>query len=487
MAREEGIDIVLRLRDEAGQVLKGALADATKEVDKFNKTAKEAGKSVSNGFKEASKNVKTFRRDMFIVTAIIAAVIAVTKEWSKHNQETKKAFDSLGLAIKEVTSLIGSLLAPAIITIAEIMKMSLGFIRNAFKEIQDWFAALIEGFTYGIVFWKSFVSEIMKGTGVMNAYSKATEEASKAGEDMRGKITGIFKENILQTDLARIKLEEYKKLQQDLELLFKSGQITAQEYFNGIIQGQNQVIQQNEIIAEQSRAYIDLANEVANIELLNFQTRLQGQMDMFGTYKEMYMQGHADMFAFANMLANQFHANMSNALSSIILGEAKARDAFKAFGQAMLKAIVDYMVQQAIAFAVSKIMQGVITATTSAMAATLAAAWAPAAAMASLATLGGNAAPAIEGMALTTAAAYVLAAPKGMAQGGEGIVTRPTLFLAGEAGSERYSFAPIGRGGAGRDINIYLTAVINNRSDILSLAEELGIAVERELRYARGI
>jgi hypothetical protein len=35
------------------------------------------------------------------------------------------------------------------------------------------------------------------------------------------------------------------------------------------------------------------------------------------------------------------------------------------------------------------------------------------------------------------------------ATGGDYMVTRPTLFLAGEAGAERATFTPAGRGGAG--------------------------------------
>lgn len=48
-------------------------------------------------------------------------------------------------------------------------------------------------------------------------------------------------------------------------------------------------------------------------------------------------------------------------------------------------------------------------------------------------------------LALGMAQVAVIAAQP-MAKGGEGIVNKPTLFLAGEAGSERFSFTPLGRG-----------------------------------------
>lgn len=488
MPGNEDLNIVLKLIDQASAQLKGALGDAGKEADKVNKQSDKAAKSLKDNFKEAGKQLRDFKRAAFAVTITIGTIMVMTKEWAKHNRETKTAYDELGLGIKNIVGLIGSLFAPAIVALASLINNSLQSIKNLFSIIQDAYTGLFKAITYGIQYSISFFAAMKQGVGIMEAHKIATNEAKYATEELAKQFQTAFVENVPQTEAAKIALEDYKKVQQDLEFLFKSGQITAQEYFNGIIQGQNQVIEQNEIIAEQARAYIELANEVANTELLNFQARLQGQMDLFTTYKEMYMQGHADMFAFANILSNEFYSNMSTALSNIILGTAQAKDAFKAFGAAMVKAIVDYMVQQAVAYAVSKVMQAIITTTTSAMAVALANAWAPAAALASLATVGANAPAAIAGINATVATAYALATPKGMAQGGEGIVTKPTLFLAGEAGAERYSFTPLGRGGsAGPQIVIYLNATISGKLDIVDVAEQLGFEIERQLTYARGV
>jgi phage-related protein len=61
-----------------------------------------------------------------------------------------------------------------------------------------------------------------------------------------------------------------------------------------------------------------------------------------------------------------------------------------------------------------------------------------------------------------------------MANGGAGVVSRPTMFLAGEAGPEHYSFTPLGRGrggGGGVTINISGDVVGLSKTE---LAEELG-------------
>ena len=119
---------------------------------------------------------------------------------------------------------------------------------------------------------------------------------------------------------------------------------------------------------------------------------------------------------FAQTLQN----GMATAFSDIILGAKSAGEAFKAFGQAMLKAIVDFIAQWLAFQILSKALAlvGVTFAVT--QAAIVGAAWAPAAALASLATLGGNAAPAGAAITGTVGLANLLAVPK-FAQGSGGI------------------------------------------------------------------
>jgi len=111
-------------------------------------------------------------------------------------------------------------------------------------------------------------------------------------------------------------------------------------------------------------------------------------------------------------IAKTFHAGMSAAISDVILGVKSAKEAFADFGRLILKTIVDYVAQW-IAFQIlakSLALIGVTFAVT--QAAVVGAAWAPAAALASLATLGGNAAPASAAMTSTVALGNLLAVPK---------------------------------------------------------------------------
>jgi len=475
---ESELRIVLNLLDNASAQLKAALGEVQKKSE-------EAGRSSTNSFKEATKTLHNFRRSMFVVTAEIGFIIATTKEWSKHNQETKTAYDNLTLSIQQISSAIGSIFAPAIIAFSNLVKQSVDILSSAFTWVKGAYTDLFSGITYGTQYAVAFFAAMKEGVGVMEAHKIATNVAKAAVDEMTKTFTAGFQENIQSTDTAKIMMDNYTKTLGDAKLLFEAGQLSVQNYFDTLTSGQSVAISNNEIIAQQMQDYTTLLNEVTNTTLLNAEAATQSQMDYFNTYKEMYIQGHADMYAFASNALQAFNTNLSTAISNWIMGVSSAKEAFQAFGMAMVQAIVDYLVQQAVAFVTSEIMKNVITATSEAMGAAIASAWAPAAAMVSLATFGANSGPAISGMVATTATAYALAAPKPMAEGGEGIVTQPTLFLAGERGAERYSFTPLGREGFGSNINITLNAIINNTLDIREVAEELGFEIERHLRYAR--
>lgn len=102
-----------------------------------------------------------------------------------------------------------------------------------------------------------------------------------------------------------------------------------------------------------------------------------------------------------------------------------------------------------------------------------------AAAAAAIASVGGAAvaAGAAAQLASVTGAGAALAgmAAIPMAQGGSGMVTQPTLFLAGEAGPEHFSFTPMGGGGLEKQqpIVIHLQTNIDGRVAAEQIVEPL--------------
>lgn len=109
---------------------------------------------------------------------------------------------------------------------------------------------------------------------------------------------------------------------------------------------------------------------------------------------------------------NTLQTGMSTAFSNIILGTESVSAAFAEFGASILKAIVDFITQWIAFQIISKVATGAATALGITTAATLAQAYAPAAALASLASFGANSAPASAGIASTVTLANILAIPK---------------------------------------------------------------------------
>lgn len=320
--------------------------------------------------------------------------------------------------------------------------------------------------------------------------AKVQEERSEFNENIK----------ILQ---ARQALEEYNKELKNNELLFITGKESATQYYQNLIELQNQSIAVNQQAAKQLNELALLTTQVNNTEILEAQRKTSEQISLLNFYKETYTTAHQGMAALTVTVGKSIQTNLSGALTDMITGAKSAKEAFTDFGRAMIQTIVQFMAQKLVAAILEKtLLSGTVAASTAAGAA-IAAAWAPAAAFVSLATLGANSVPAAAGVASVNAltlafAAAGAAASQGVqfggarARGGDEVVSRPTLFLAGEAGPERATFTPLGGGssgggGMGNITIIIQNAIMDSAQGIAQTAEELGFAVERSLRTGRGI
>ncbi|EPT7002332.1 phage tail protein [Cronobacter malonaticus] len=151
-----------------------------------------------------------------------------------------------------------------------------------------------------------------------------------------------------------------------------------------------------------------------------------------------------------NMLTSAvdaFAGNASNALTGLLTGTMSAQDALRSLGNTILNSVINSMVQVGVEALKNMIIGQTIGAASSAasiaQAALVASAWAPAAAMASLATLGGNAAPAAAGITSTVGLASGLALA-GMRYNG-GPVSAGGLYQVGERGKPEIYQASTGK------------------------------------------
>lgn len=142
-----------------------------------------------------------------------------------------------------------------------------------------------------------------------------------------------------------------------------------------------------------------------------------------------------------------FSGNASNALTGLITGTMSAQDAMRSLGNTMLNSVVNALVQVGVEalknFIIGQTLGAAATAASVGMATTTAAAWAPAAALASLASFGANSAPAMAGIASTVGLAQGLALAGARYNGGP--VSAGSMYQVGERGKPEIYQASTGK------------------------------------------
>ncbi|HBZ2630467.1 TPA: tape measure protein [Klebsiella pneumoniae] len=138
-----------------------------------------------------------------------------------------------------------------------------------------------------------------------------------------------------------------------------------------------------------------------------------------------------------NMLTSAvdaFSGNASNAITGLLTGTMSAQEAMRSLGNTILNSVINSIVQVGVEalknYILGQTLGAASVATSVGLAATTASAWAPAAAMASLASFGANAGPAAAGISSTVGLANGLALAGGRKNGGP--VTAGNVYPVGE-------------------------------------------------------
>lgn len=172
--------------------------------------------------------------------------------------------------------------------------------------------------------------------------------------------------------------------------------------------------------------------------MLQFGSLAEGAAVYMGRLREaLYTVGQAG-YEMAGRVHQAMEYAFSDAIFAGLTGQFEnLKTVLQNFALGIVRAFADLaarmFAQKVMMLAMGKTLGAAALAATVVEAGGAAAAWAPAAAMASLATLGANAAPASAAITSTTALATGMAFVPGLAEGG--IVTRPTLIQAGEPGT----------------------------------------------------
>lgn len=142
-----------------------------------------------------------------------------------------------------------------------------------------------------------------------------------------------------------------------------------------------------------------------------------------------------------------FSGNASNAITGLLTGTMSAQEAMRSLGNTILNSVINSIVQVGVEalknYILGQTLGTASVASSVGMAATTASAWAPAAAMASLATLGANAAPAAAGITSTVGLAGGLALAGARYNGGP--VSAGAMYQVGERGKPEIYQASTGK------------------------------------------
>ncbi|QXR33004.1 tape measure protein [Enterobacter hormaechei] len=190
------------------------------------------------------------------------------------------------------------------------------------------------------------------------------------------------------------------------------------------------------------------AKAATDAQYLAFKTAQENQFNEQMTAAQWQLLSQQGLgYEMLTSAVDAFSGNASNALTGLITGTMSAQDAMRSLGNTMLNSVVNALVQVGVEalknFIIGQTLGAAATAAGASQAAILATAWAPAAAMASLASFGANSVPAMTGIASTVGLAQGLALT-GMRYNG-GPVNAGGLYQVGERGKPEIYQASTGK------------------------------------------
>jgi tape measure domain-containing protein len=161
---------------------------------------------------------------------------------------------------------------------------------------------------------------------------------------------------------------------------------------------------------------------------------LTSRQEMIDLYYELWQETHRTSMSYMAEAMSGLYSGLTEFFADIINNAKSIGDAWDSLKSKFLtmlgQMVAQWLASRLMMWAMEKMFGKKQQSQTSTQAASTAMSWAPAAAMASLASFGGNAAPAMMGIAMTTGLAMGLAALPALAEGG--ITTGPTIAEIGE-------------------------------------------------------
>ncbi|HDW1387299.1 TPA: tape measure protein [Klebsiella oxytoca] len=279
---------------------------------------------------------------------------------------------------------------------------------------------------------KSYAESMQNLKAALNAgeidlqeYNTATEKMALDHQNNLAKINAQKTLNPLAT--ARAEVDPVQQLvNENNQKLALMQQYQQQE--QAILQ---QSYQQGKISYDQFIA----AKSATDAQYLALRTAQENQYNQQMTEAQWQLLSQQSLgYNMLTSAVDAFSGNASNAITGLLTGTMSAQEAMRSLGNTILNSVINSIVQVGVEalknYILGQTLGAASVASSVGMAATTASAWAPAAALASLATLGTNAAPASAGITSTVGLASGLALAGGRKNGGP--VSPGNIYPVGE-------------------------------------------------------
>jgi len=319
-----------------------------------------------------------------------------------------------------------------------------------------------------------------KAKGGKSAAQKEAEQYAKAQESINEKLEAMRQESVLAAGSTSELTREQQLLRAEMSL----GADATDEQRQKAREYKAQALDTAEALKKQAQAERDKQAAQSNFSSLQSQaspvasveSQFQQQIEQLNQYAALYPQKIAEVeavrasieeqyrqkrldaqwqelsqmnigFGMLTSAVDAFGGNASNVITGLITGTMSAQDAMRSLGNTMLNSVVNALVQVGVEalknFIIGQTLGAASTAASVGMATTTAAAWAPAAALASLASFGANSAPAMAGIASTVGLAQGLALAGARYNGGP--VSAGSMYQVGERGKPEIYQASTGK------------------------------------------
>ncbi|HCR0118714.1 TPA: tape measure protein [Klebsiella aerogenes] len=319
-----------------------------------------------------------------------------------------------------------------------------------------------------------------KSKGGASAAQKEAEQYAKAQDSINEKLESLRQESVLAAGSTSQLTREQQLLRAEMSL----GADATDEQRQKARDYKAQALDTAEALKKQAQAERDKQAAQSNFSNLQSQaspvagveSQFQQQMEQLNQYATLYPQKIAEVeavrasieeqyrqkrleaqwqelsqmnigFGMLTSAVDAFGGNASNVITGLITGTMSAQDAMRSLGNTMLNSVVNALVQVGVEalknFIIGQTLGAAATAAGVTQAATLSAAWAPPAALASLASFGANSIPAMAGIVSTVGLAQGLALT-GMRYNG-GPVNADGLYQVGERGKPEIYQASTGK------------------------------------------